>query len=568
MAFLQKFFTVTKSNKLLLLLFLIVANLSTLTIQAQKTHGSNEVFYSDSTAILIRNNFIRDKKNIKYQPYDIKMPFKDFYFDVYGSRLQIAAYSYQELIKKGGFSMSGSFLDTLKQDAPFFNLDSLQFAVSKNGILITDWKPATTKQYRDTVNFKYLDKNKIFYHKGYLLYDGNLSNGDSARISFRKENGKPFSNIHFKKLSALESPPRLMASTDRHDEDYPLEKFIQNALKFYQSTTWEFYDDWPGESDNSNSKLFSSTKTAYFFRPRTDVQNDSIFEYRLIVNGDESAKWKKSDNIIFVAGLQAGKQYQLEVRYADKPQYVFKKKFYVQGYWYQTIWFKAAIAFLLLLIALVLFFFLKNKKQKRLQAEQKNKMKALYAQLNPHFVFNALGSIQGLLNEGELEKANNYLSGFGSLLRSTLDNGEKNRIPLQEELENLTTYITLEQLRRPFEYTETVDETINVSNVEMLPLFFQPIIENAIKHAWKNDKDQLNISLCVKKENTNLIVNIQDNGKGFDSSKIQNGKGIKLIDDRISLFNRVSKNEKIIKEIKSNEGTLVIIKFINWLDND
>lgn len=558
----EKNFKIMKSSKFLLLLFIIIANLSTLTIRAQI------VFYSDSTAILIKNNFIRDDNNVKYQPYDIKIPLKDFHFDVYGSQLKISGYSFDELMKKGGFSMSGSFRDTLKQDALFFYLANLQYSVTKNGNLETGWTPANAKQYADTINYKYLYKNKIYYRQGYLLYDGNLSNGDSVIISFRKETGVPFLNIHFKKLSALESSPFLMGSYESHDKDFPLEKFIQKSLENYQVRNTDFYDDWPGRSDNSNVKLFAETKTAYYFRPRTDLQNDSIFEYRLIVDKDESARWKKSDNIVFVTGLQAGNQYQLEVRYVDKPQYVYKKRFYVPGNWYQTIWFKAAIAFLFLLIALILFFFFKNKKQKRLQAEQKNKMKTLYAQLNPHFVFNALGSIQGLLNEGELEKANLYLSGFGSLLRSTLDNGEKNMISLQEELKNLNTYVTLEQLRRPFKYTQNIDETINMANVEMLPLFFQPIIENAIKHGWRSNNHQLNITLSTKKENDNLIINIQDNGKGFDTSKIQNGKGIKLIDERISLFNRVSKIKKIIKEIKSKDGTLVIIKFIKWLDDD
>ena len=298
-AFSAKSFKIMKSSKFLLLLFLIIANLSTLVVQGQKKHGMDEMFYSDSTAILIDNNFIYDANNVKYQPYDIKMPFHDFYFDLYGSHLVISAYQVAELMNNGGFAITGSFRDTLKQDAPFFNLDSLQFAITKNGILETGWAPATAKQFTDTINYKYLKNNKIYYRQGYLLYDGNLSNGDSAKILFRKGNGTPFLKLHFKKLSALESCPYLMGSYESHDKDFPLEKFIQKALEDYKTRNIDFYNDWPGVSDNSNDKLLPETKTAYYFRPRTDVSNDSIFEYRLIVNGNESVKWRKSELSLF-----------------------------------------------------------------------------------------------------------------------------------------------------------------------------------------------------------------------------------------------------------------------------
>jgi hypothetical protein len=537
-------------------------------VNLQREHFLTEILFTDSTAIFFENHFIRDRNKVAYQPYDIKMPFKDLYFDIYGSRLEISAYSQPELIKNGGWVSHGSYRDTLKEDAALFDLRTLEYRIIKGTTIEIHWRKATSKPYIDTfVNI--WNKNKVYYRQGYLFYDDSLSDGDSLTLSLRKENGKPFINIHFKKRSPLDSPPQWMGSIDNHDKEFPLEKFIQRALEQYQSWNQSFTEDWPGHNDNSNIKLFPDTKAAYFFNPRGEVPNDSAFEYRMLVNKDRSAKWKKSDNIIFVSGLEAGKQYRLEVRHSKRPQYVFTKKFYVPGYWYQTIWFKMGIVFLLLLLVLILFFFLKNKKQKRILYEQQNKMKTLHAQLNPHFIFNALGSIQGLLNDDQLAKANNYLSGFGNLLRNTLDSSEKTSITLQEELKNLSTYISLEQLRRPFTYTQTIDEGINLTNIEILPLFFQPIIENAIKHGYKDGSQDLDLSFILKRKRNELEASIQDNGKGFDTSAAYKGQGLRLVKERIDLFNRISKNKKIAIELSSNKnGTLAWIKFINWLDYD
>jgi len=158
--FSKKSFKIMKSNTFLVLLFVIIANFSTLIAHAQKEHRMKEMFYSDSTAILIENNFIRDLNNVQYQPYDIKIPFQDFYFDVYGSRLVISVYHFAELMKNGGFTIAGSFRDSSKQDAYLFNLKNLQFKVTKNGILETDWTLVTANPFIDTFNYKYNNKKK------------------------------------------------------------------------------------------------------------------------------------------------------------------------------------------------------------------------------------------------------------------------------------------------------------------------------------------------------------------------------------------------------------------------
>ena len=192
----------------------------------------------------------------------------------------------------------------------------------------------------------------------------------------------------------------------------------------------------------------------------------------------------------------------------------------------------------------------------------------LYAQLNPHFVFNALGSIQGLLNDNQIEKANQYLAGFGSLLRNTLISSEKEMQSLEVEIKSIKNYIELEQLRNPFLFRLTIDEKIDIHEVQTLPLLMQPLIENAIKHGISN-KENAEITLTISKKEDDLIFEIADNGKGFDILEEQKGFGLKLVKDRITLFNQSSTKMKIDIKIQSDlSGTQITVYYKNWLKND
>ena len=128
-----------------------------------------------------------------------------------------------------------------------------------------------------------------------------------------------------------------------------------------------------------------------------------------------------------------------------------------------------------------------------LQIEQK----VIRAQLNPHFTFNALSSIQSLMNQNKIEEANYYFTEFGSLLRTSLHNNEKEMLPLQIELQTLEQYITLEQLRFGFAYKIDVAKNINTSTIEVPLLLLQPLVENAIKHGISNLQNDGQISVEV-----------------------------------------------------------------------
>ncbi|WP_281225748.1 sensor histidine kinase [Flavobacterium aquiphilum] len=265
---------------------------------------------------------------------------------------------------------------------------------------------------------------------------------------------------------------------------------------------------------------------------------------------------------------ESGADYKLEVRYKDNPQYVAVYKFNTEPDWYQALWFKVIVGIFFLLIFSLVYIFWMKKVSKRKQLEQKSKIKMLYAQLNPHFVFNALGSIQGLLNDNQIEKANQYLVGFGSLLRNTLTSSENETQNLEIEIKSIKNYIELEQLRNAFSFSLVIDEKINVYETQILPLLMQPLIENAIKHGISN-KENAEIALNISKKEYDLIFELVDNGKGFNTLAVQKGFGLKLVKDRITLFNQSSKKMKIDMKIQSDlSGTQITVCYKNWLKND
>ena len=173
-----------------------------------------------------------------------------------------------------------------------------------------------------------------------------------------------------------------------------------------------------------------------------------------------------------------------------------------------------------------------------------------------------------MLNDNQIEKANQYLVGFGSLLRNTLTSSEKETQSLEIEIKSINNYIELEQLRNPFVYNFSIDENINPYEVEIIPLLIQPLIENAIKHGISN-KEDAKIALTISKKSDDLIFELADNGKGFDILAEQKGFGLKLVKDRITLFNQSIKKMKIDMKIQSNSsGTQITICYKNWLNND
>ena len=203
----------------------------------------------------------------------------------------------------------------------------------------------------------------------------------------------------------------------------------------------------------------------------------------------------------------------------------------------------------LLLLILSLFWMYKSNKQRRL-ANNLLALKSLRSQMNPHFIFNALNSVNSFVSQNDERAANRYLTDFSKLMRSVLDNSEQDFIPLSKEIELLELYIKLEHSRftDKFDYTITVDDKLEVSDFQIPPMLLQPYVENAVWHGlrYKKEKGYLQINIQQKDTETVEII-ITDDGIGRAKSKElktqyqqkQKSQGMNNIKKRIAILNEM-----------------------------
>ncbi len=161
------------------------------------------------------------------------------------------------------------------------------------------------------------------------------------------------------------------------------------------------------------------------------------------------------------------------------------------------------------------FYYWKQQKNAR-KIDELNK-KALQLQMNPHFFFNVLNSINSFIVKNDKKEAQQYLSKFSRLMRLTLENAQENLIPIEKEIELVENYLALEQLRtKNFNYTIDVDESIKDKKIP--PLMIQPFVENSIVHAFRDMDRQGEIEVSLKQINDTITIKISDDGKGIDTS--------------------------------------------------
>ncbi|WP_339624834.1 histidine kinase [uncultured Winogradskyella sp.] len=227
----------------------------------------------------------------------------------------------------------------------------------------------------------------------------------------------------------------------------------------------------------------------------------------------------------------------------------------------------------LLLLLVTAYFMFKYIKQQRL-ANNLLALKSLRSQMNPHFIFNALNSVNSFIATNDERTANKYLSDFSRLMRSVLENSEEDFIPLKKEIELLDLYTKLEHFRfqDKFDYSIQVDDTIDVDEFQIPPMLLQPYIENAVWHGlrYKSEKGELKISVKSLSKDE-LTITITDNGIGRERSKTlktahqkkQNSKGMNNIKKRVAILNEMYKDkvDVSIEDFQTSEdaGTKVIV---------
>ena len=227
-------------------------------------------------------------------------------------------------------------------------------------------------------------------------------------------------------------------------------------------------------------------------------------------------------------------------------------------------------AFTVGLAFLIILYFIKKRNKKTLaeNEQQKNiaklQLTSIRSQLNPHFLFNALSGIQNLMNKNETDNANKYLAKFARLTRNVLD--DKELISLLQEKTLLDDYLQMEQLRFGFKYKIISSENLDLANIEIPSMLLQPFVENAVKHGISQKANNGKIMITFIRQETDLVLNVTDNGNGFDTHKKTKGLGLPLSDSRIALLNSIYKENRFTLNIQSSTtGTEISLTLTDWL---
>lgn len=357
-------------------------------------------------------------------------------------------------------------------------------------------------------------------------------------------------------------------------------------------------NDWPvyvTEMLVNDSNLLKNSASSYLLRANThavefrfsgidfESQGNIQFKYRLLGLNQE---WQITDkNSVRYEALGPGNYvFQVMAMNARRQwsKHIASVSFLIDNHWWQSIWFWLALALLGLLISFwSIRWFLSRKHDIQLKEASIKKhiaeieLKAIKAQINPHFIFNILNSIQYFVANNQTDKAEDYLGKLGRLLRKTLDFSSKTVVNLEEELDFIQNYLSLEQLRfdEHFHFTILNDFPKYWANIQLPPMVLQPHIENALRHGFRGrarEFKKLEIRF-IKHEDT-LVCEIEDNGIGRKAAKEQQAtfdighisKGVELSQSKLALFEQMTGkkvNSEIIDLYENDlpSGTLVRI---------
>ena len=231
----------------------------------------------------------------------------------------------------------------------------------------------------------------------------------------------------------------------------------------------------------------------------------------------------------------------------------------------------------LLVLGIIFLIYNRNQLKKTLTLQKElaeYEQKALHLQMNPHFVFNCLGSISSFILQNGTDSAIKYLAKFSKLMRLTLEYSKESLIPIDKEIESLQNYLELEQLRfnNNFDFSITKSTEIE-DDVALPPLLLQPFVENAIIHGVIPKKKKGHIKVDFQIDNDSLVCTIEDDGVGCETSKkakensvsVHKSMAIDIIKKRLEMIaSSTHKNATIsIEEINTNDnnsGTKVVLK--------
>jgi tetratricopeptide (TPR) repeat protein len=328
-----------------------------------------------------------------------------------------------------------------------------------------------------------------------------------------------------------------------------------------------------GKSLNVMERVRDSEKKLSEIYQKLDNPNEALEHYRLFTVANDSVSNYENirSSVRAEMNFDFEKKQALQKKEQEQREIVFSE---------QAKRHKMQIAFITLFILLVfgIVFLIYNRRQlKKTLTLQKElaeyEQKALHLQMNPHFVFNCLGSISSFIVQNGTDSAIKYLSKFSKLMRLTLEYSKESLIPIDREIESLQNYLELEQLRfnNVFDFNIAKSKDIE-DDMALPPLLLQPFVENAIIHGLVPKKEQGKIDIDFFINGQSLICTITDNGIGFNKSQqlkenlvnVHKSMALDITRKRLEMMEAyTSKTAHVdIQELKSESGQAIGTKVV------
>lgn len=290
--------------------------------------------------------------------------------------------------------------------------------------------------------------------------------------------------------------------------------------------------------------------------------------YRYRLRSDDEWSPYSPEPQLFLSYLPAG-TYQIEVEVHD--QYTGQTSIFtlfnlqILRPYYQNPW---VISFFIMLVIGLSFLIYKARirKLKREEAVRldiqmqlsETKLEALRSQMNPHFIFNAINSIQYYILNNDMDLALEFMGKFSKLIRKTLSNSSQAYISLSEEIKYLEAYIEIENERMGWrvDWSIEVEEGLEVNNINVPPMLLQPIIENVFVHAFPHNRPNPVLQITFNKEDEQMLrCTVKDNGEGIKKVKtnqLRESKGMELVNKRIALI--FGEEKQFIEVVSTSES--------------
>jgi ligand-binding sensor domain-containing protein/cbb3-type cytochrome oxidase subunit 3 len=397
------------------------------------------------------------------------------------------------------------------------------FAIThKQGILIIEDKKVTGT-IQPMINGQVEDLKKI------MIYQNNLI-GNSANGLFRFDmNGKLLNS--FSSMYRLKSNRIIDFTIDKNSLwvchsggiqwvslDYQRSNILIPGIRFddIQVNDQSLINFQEGNFKTDERKIQFN-----FSSPTLKERENILYHYQLV---GYDANWKVQpydQNTVIYNALAPG-TYTMQVKSENQGKFsaTISYTFTINKPFYATAWFIVLAIIIFLAIVYIIYRWQLNtqrKKSQKMAELNASKLTAIQSQMNPHFIFNSLNSIQDLILKGDVEHSYSYITTFSNLVRRTLSYSEKDYIDFEQEIKLLELYLSLEKLR----YKKDLQYSIHIKNVEDImlpPLLIQPFIENALVHGLLHKEGDKILTISFELQEV-LICTIEDNGIGREQAK-------------------------------------------------